>query len=218
MPGPLNYVRPGDPAFPTINADMLNNIIGAVRDFRRVKKTGRSDTINLATDFVYAINNSPTNADIYDVLTFDNVGLTIANEQDQINFQRRPLFSIITPATSDDFPVVALEPIPRYAIGRVAIGGIVTCTVNVTDAGHEYANPTASDRTKMTSGATGQCRILWKESGTGNKLAVVYLYQSTGGGDSCDWLTVEPVLTAVCDGGDIVTTTLTGYEFCAREA
>lgn len=36
--------------------------------------------------------------------------------------------------------------------------------------------------------------------------------------DSCDYLAVEPLLTAECDGGDIVTTTLTGYEFCAREA
>lgn len=217
MPEPLDYIAPGSPAFPTINAGMLNAIISAVKGIQTGKNTSRSDTINLATDVVYAINNSPTNADIYDVLTFDNVGLTIANEQDQINFQRRPLFSIITPATSDDFPVVALEPIPRYAIGRVAIGGIVTCTVNVTDAAHEYANPTAGNRTKMTSAATGQCRILWKDTGTGDKTAVVYLYQSSGG--SCDtWLSVEPLLTATCSGGDIVTTTLTGYEFCVREA
>jgi hypothetical protein len=47
--------------------------------------------------------------------------------------------------------------------------------INVTSASHDYANPTTSDATKLTSGATGLHRILYKPSGTGTKWCIVRL-------------------------------------------
>jgi len=58
-------------------------------------------------------------------------------------------------------------------------GGVVQVQIDVTDANHGYADVKASDNTKLASGASGSAVILWKESGTGTKWAIIRI----GGGD-----------------------------------
>ena len=77
---------------------------------------------------------------------------------------------------------VLLEPIRAGEIGLAVVSGAVPCRVNVTNAAHGYADLTAGGAVSLTSGASGPARILWQESGTGLKWAVVLL--GAGGGSS----------------------------------
>ena len=177
----------GDPATKALNAGFLNAIVSRLNDVRPSRIRTRSDRDGPSpTVDCYVVNNTSGPFDIHNVVAAQSVGMTISTGQDKIDFQNKPFFSIDVPAASTDFPMICLEPIPAHGgVGRVAIGGIAVCTVNVTDAAHKYANPTPGDETRMTSAATGQVRILWKDSGTGNKTAVVYLVEPSGSGGTC---------------------------------
>jgi hypothetical protein len=124
-----------------------------------------------------------------------------------------------TPAAAAPF-VVLQEPLAAGHFGIARILGLTRVKVNVTDAGHGYADcTTATD--KLTSGATGPARILWKESGTGDKWAVVNLLgQAAGAGGGGGGLThVFGQLNDVSSGGStggnnaITTGTLAAGEY-----
>jgi hypothetical protein len=68
---------------------------------------------------------------------------------------------------------VCVGPIADGEIGLAWIDGTFPCSVNVTTAGFLRADVKNSDATKLQSGATGAAQILWIESGTGTKNAVV---------------------------------------------
>ena len=56
----------------------------------------------------------------------------------------------------------------------------------------------------MTSAATGQVRILWKDSGTGNKTAVVYLVEPSGSGGTADTCVRVATWVACDETGSLV--------------
>ncbi len=88
-------------------------------------------------------------------------------------FQDQPVLSGGLPTGGSAF-VVAVEPIGAGKIGRVAVAGVVQAKVNVTDAGHGFATAKDGDLTQLSSAASGEAQILWKESGTGaSKWAIV---------------------------------------------
>jgi predicted RecA/RadA family phage recombinase len=88
-------------------------------------------------------------------------------------FQDQPVLSGGLPTGGSSF-VVAVEPIAAGSIGRVAVAGVVQAKINVTDAGHGFATAKDGDLTQLTSAASGDAQILWKESGTGaGKWAIV---------------------------------------------
>ena len=88
-------------------------------------------------------------------------------------FQDQPVLSGGLPTGGSAF-VVAVEPIAAGKIGRVAVAGVVQAKVNITDAGHGFATAKDGDLTQLSSAASGDAQILWKESGTGaTKWAIV---------------------------------------------
>ena len=88
-------------------------------------------------------------------------------------FQDQPVLSGGLPTGGSAF-VVAVEPIAAGKIGRVAVAGVVQAKVNITDAGHGFATAKDGDLTQLSSAASGEVQILWKESGTGaSKWAIV---------------------------------------------
>lgn len=77
--------------------------------------------------------------------------------------------------------VVTLEPIPVNTIGVALLEGAVQCLVNVSDANHRFAGPQTAvgfEHQEFKSANHGPVRIIWKESGTGQKSAVVKLGES----------------------------------------
>jgi predicted RecA/RadA family phage recombinase len=81
-------------------------------------------------------------------------------------FQDQPVLSGGLPTGGSAF-IVAVEPIGAGKIGRVAVAGVVQTKINVTDAGHGFATAKDGDLTQLSSAASGEAQILWKDSGTG---------------------------------------------------
>lgn len=103
--------------------------------------------------------------------------------------QQQPGFEGGVPAAATDAFAVMVEAVESDGFGRGVVSGVAVCDIDVTDAAHEYAAPTPGDETQLTSAASGPARIVWKESGTGTKRAVVIVGQGGGiaAGDCCGW-------------------------------
>jgi hypothetical protein len=88
-------------------------------------------------------------------------------------FQDQPVLSGGLPTGGSSF-VVAVEPIAAGKIGRVAVAGVVQAKINVVSESDTFATAKDGDLTQLTSAASGDAQILWKESGTGTgKWAIV---------------------------------------------
>ena len=99
-------------------------------------------------------------------------------------FQDQPVLSGGLPTGGSAF-VVAVEPIAAGKIGRVAVAGVVQAKINVTDAGHGFATAKDGDLSQLSSAASGEVQILWKESGTGaSKWAIVRFGGAAGSAGS----------------------------------
>lgn len=96
--------------------------------------------------------------------------------------QAEPYFAAAAPASAAACVAVTLEPIGKGLVGRAVITGVAVAEVSVSDAGHGFAVPSAGVTARLASAATGPIRIIWKETGTGNKRAVVVLGGGGGGG------------------------------------
>lgn len=60
-------------------------------------------------------------------------------------------------------------------VGELAIGGCVVCQIDITSTHHKFANIADSEVGNLVSGFWGNAQIVWRESGTGLKWAVVRL-------------------------------------------
>jgi hypothetical protein len=91
------------------------------------------------------------------------------------SFEEMPVLTGGTPSATTTAWCVAVEPIAANAVGRVAVGGVVQCKVEVTSADDKFVACKAST-SELKTGTTGEGLILWKDSGTGsNKWALVRL-------------------------------------------
>lgn len=96
---------------------------------------------------------------------------------------------------------VILRPGDEGTIVPAVVSGPVAVRINVTDAGHGWAVPIATDRTRLASSAAaaaGAARVLWKESGTGEKWGVVNLGGGGGGGVASGFFLVK--VTGIISG------------------
>lgn len=98
-------------------------------------------------------------------------GVAIAPTDKLAEFQATPVLTTETlAATHAGKFVVAIEPIANGKIGRAVASGVVVCQVSVTTSGDAFAEAGTG---VLTTGATGSARVLYVESGTGTKWAVV---------------------------------------------
>lgn len=111
-------------------------------------------------------------------------GVEVLPADDFAEFQSRSAFTGAIPATASHsngrFAILA-EPIPNGEYGRAYISNLAAVQINVTDANHSFADITDATTAKLASVESGPCVILWKESGTGDKWAIVR-FGGTGGG------------------------------------
>lgn len=71
-------------------------------------------------------------------------------------------------------------PAPADRARPAVVIGATWCKVNILDAAHQFATSIDADDTKLESSTAG-VRILWKETGTGDKWAIVLLGTAPGG-------------------------------------
>lgn len=99
-------------------------------------------------------------------------------------FKTRVALNAVAPAaqhSAGNF-CITQEPILSGEWGRAVVSGVSIVKVDVTDAGHTHADVTPADAAKLTSATAGPALILWKESGTGTKWAVVSLGSASARG------------------------------------
>ena len=91
------------------------------------------------------------------------------------SFEEMPVVTGDTPSATTTAWCVAVEPIESGKIGRVAVGGVVQCKVEVDKADDKFVACKAS-ASELKTGVKGEGLILYKESGTGSgKWALVRL-------------------------------------------
>jgi hypothetical protein len=104
-----------------------------------------------------------------------------SQEGNAAQFQEMPVLNCGTPdSVSGASPLsprwcVAVEPIARFGVGRVAVSGIVQAKVNIVYQPQSYVRPQPGTTRLMTS-TLGQARIIWIEPATsGVKWALIEL-------------------------------------------
>jgi hypothetical protein len=94
------------------------------------------------------------------------------------SFEEMPVLTGGTPSATTVAWCVAVEPIESGKVGRVAVGGVVQCKIDVASENDRFVTTKASS-VELKSAGNGQGLILWKDTGTGTgKWALVRL----GGG------------------------------------
>lgn len=82
-----------------------------------------------------------------------------------------------TPATASHTGkfAILLEPIADDNIGIARVSGLCPVKIDITDTDHAFADIDNSETGNLNSATSGAAQILWAESGTGVKWAVVRL-------------------------------------------
>lgn len=158
-------VSPGQPI--PRSAALWNNIIESAGDYaqrRRLGQAGGSSSRPNPTDTIKIKNSSGGHIRAGEVLEITDFLLG--------NVRRTELwFDGSVPDATHPF-AIALQDIPSTSIDRAQVSGVCVALVNVTDAAHGYAY-VADTAIVAQSAVTGPLRILFKPTGTGEKVCAV---------------------------------------------
>jgi hypothetical protein len=183
MAGYLQKVNPGDRM--RIAARTYNAFVDAAKA-QQMQSLGnqsgpRSDTP--AVTLVQVKNASGSDCPHFGVLGISGVVFDPVAAPDA--FKDNVVLSGTTPSASTHAGVrfvISAEPIANGAIGAAYASGVCQVQIDVTDAEHTYADVSDGLLTKLASAESGPCVILWKQSGTGTKWAIVRFGGAGGGG------------------------------------
>jgi len=166
----LTHVKGGDRL--EIRAPVWNKMLDAARGHQaRQHSTGSTPGQDFRGVPVLIKNNSGYDRSQYDILGISGVVFAATDD----GFKQRIVLTGVTPAADSHegkFAVLA-EPIGDGDIGPAIVDGMTICQVDITDTTHEYADIADGDAAQLTSAKSGPVQILWIESGTGTKWAVV---------------------------------------------
>lgn len=178
---PLKHVRAGEQFDPP--AEAWNAFADAAVAHRsRAHDLGQDATPSAARASIILVkNDSGGDVDRWGILGVESVLITPT--ESELGFQNDLALVGDTPTTADHTGkfVILAEPIPDGKIGRAFAAGVCPVVIGVTDEGHEYAEVANGQSAYLASGGSGVAQILWKQSGTGFKWAVVRL--GAGGGE-----------------------------------
>lgn len=168
--GKFTNVTTGQPFQP--RADTWNAFIAAAEAHEKVgpvQTDANQHQLPISCSAVLVLNDSGQALQKHNIVGLDTSLLT-----PDTDFQQEPGFEVILPAAASHkraFGILA-EDLANGDVGLCGIAGPCWTKVEVVNAAHEVATITDADETKLTSGADG-IPILWKESGTGTKWAIV---------------------------------------------
>jgi hypothetical protein len=191
----LQKAKAGDPL--KIPAATFNTFVDAAQEhLRRQRDIARTPVAERPPfETVLLKNASGADRGRFDVLGIDAPVFTPTDSLEA--FTNGIALVGVTPTASHagNFAVL-VEPIQTGQIGRACILGACPVKVNVVSASDTFADVEAGVTGRLQSGSSGAARILWKESGTGEKWTVVRLGNPAGG------VSAIPVkLTASLGGG-----------------
>jgi hypothetical protein len=178
---PLGKVFRGMPVGRALSARTWNYLVEAAKRIQEERGEGETppDDAAIGPSAIRVQNNSGGAVGWYAILSLAGQAPLIDPGANLQEFQQLVDFTGITPTAAGQQFVVVMEPLPNGNTGRAAIAGPVQVQVNVTNAAHTFATTTNGDNTKLTSASDNYTNagvpILWKQSGTGTKWAVVLL-------------------------------------------
>jgi hypothetical protein len=189
----LRKVTPGQKL--RISADTWNTVVDAARDYqRRSLRQGAAQTADSrSTGIVQVKNASGQDCYQFEVLGLDAGTAVIDPADNEQEFRQRIVLAGVTPAAAhaDAFGILQ-EPVKSGKIGRAMLVGVTQCWVDIKAEADTHAEPAAGTVASLVSASSGIARILWKQAGTGLKLAIVRL--GGGGGARSGY----PECTVIC--------------------
>lgn len=169
-----------------IPAAAYNAFIDTALDLRRRQQAAQQNSTPEArqTGIILVRNDSGADRGRFDVLGISGVVITPTDNADA--FKSKSGLTGVTPTEAQHGGrfVVLLEPIASGKIGQACAAGVTVSRVDVTDADHLFADVSDGTAAQLKSGESGAAVILWKESGTGVKWAVVRIGAGGGTGAS----------------------------------
>jgi len=139
---------------------------------------------NSKTGIVLIRNDSGALLEQFAPVILDDLIIQPDDDEKEQEFKSRvPVFSgKKVSADNKDRPFAILQtPLESEKIGKALLLGVTPAKVNIGNESHEYAK---LDSTGLVSGSTGDGGILWKESGTGEKWALLQLGGGGSGGNN----------------------------------
>jgi len=198
---PVRNFSAGD----ALTTDWLNNLAKAVQELQQnaitaVKPPLARSANTLAytavvkrSGIIQVKNSSGADRNQCEVLGID-VPNTLPTD-DLPTFQGGVSVNAVTPVAANHTAkfAILLEPIKAGAIGLACAAGVAPVQVNVVSATDTYADVNDGTATSLRSGSSGAARILWKDSGTGIKWAIVRIGPAASKGTASNPAAMLPV-------------------------
>lgn len=174
MGDPLKKVLPGQEL--TISADAYNAFVDAANAAKGNRSLGQSGIGTLARGGLVKVKNATAAA----LGRFAPVGLNgvaITPGGSLQNFQNTPIFIAAAPGSSTYLGkwAVLQEPLAADLIGDAVVSGLTVAQITVNHAAHDRVDVSTSGGSSLVSSFYGAGEILYAESGTGSKWALIRL-------------------------------------------
>lgn len=177
MPDPFERVKKGDRL--RIAAQAWNDTLDVVERAKRARTRAApgSGIIDSDGGVVWVKNSGTNNVDRFGVLELS--APAILPSENLLAFQQDTPLTGITPTTNaaslGKF-VIALQPIASNSTGLALATGVTPAVIDVQASSHGFADMTAGNVVKLTTGDRGAAHILYQEStSNGTCWAVVRL-------------------------------------------
>lgn len=157
-----------------IPAAAYNAFVDVVRDqqARQRELSSDSSSAHRSSGLVLVKNASGADRNRFDILGIDSPLFTPSASLD--SFSNRVVLSGVTPtATHAGRFIILAEPLKANAIGTAWCAGVCPVKVDVQSTLHTAADIIPSSSASLRSSFDGTASILWKESGTGTRWAII---------------------------------------------
>jgi hypothetical protein len=178
----LKYIKPGAPM--RVSAGMMNAFIDTTKAFRRRNTLTGSEYGASGIDeaFIRVQNDTGATLERFQVVGIGSPAIAPTSDTEPAAFfSEWPMMASVPSAAHRGSFAVMLDGAANGTLAIAKVAGDVLVKVDVTDETHRFAEVITGDVAKLSSGATGSAQILWKESGTGTKWALVRLGNETAG-------------------------------------
>ena len=171
----LKKVKSGDPL--KIPAQTFNTFIEVAQDYQaRRFNTGQFPQRDFSQSGIVLVKNST----IYDCDRFGVLGINgpVFSPTDNLEgFKNKVVLTGSAPSEGSNFGnfVITQEPIRSGQIGSAWIAGVCPVQIDMVSGSHKFADVADGDSTVLRSGFSGAAQIVWVESGTGIKWAIVQI-------------------------------------------
>ena len=168
----MRKVRPGESL--QIPAKAYNAFVDAARYVRDLQHSIGGAPLRATHGQTIVLVKNASGSDLPRFGVLEITGVVFSPTDDADGFKSGPVLSGVAPSGNlvGNF-VVAMDPIAAGELGRAVVGGLSVAYLNVIDAAHEYADTASGVTATLRTCPAGAARIIWKESGTGSKWAVV---------------------------------------------